>query len=701
MRDDSIDDRTRRAILEGVAASLGVAVAGGVASAHPGAGDHDDGTHPHARIDQRGTGWAGYHSLGGETGEDAVGGQPTNPHYGGISELKVQDGIAYVGILSSKSPTPDRGVAILDVTEYTDAESKAELDEAEMYLLSFVPNENNATSVMDVRPSADGNYLFLSKQPIAALFLDAGAHTDPSNVGNSPESGGIVAVDVSDPNVPEIVGRWDAWGLGPHNSDHLRIGGTDYVFAVKGSIGSNAGIYVVRFDRTTGTMTLVNQWLDGQNFGAGEAYNLAKGQYATRGYDFYVHDIRVERDPQTGWPLAYVANLNDGAYVLDAADPRHLETLGHFDMYRAHEIWPITVTVDGGRKRLFVAGQENPSSTWSDGFGSHGQNIDGDTGWLYLVDAQDISPGDQSEPIDLGAAREHEAFDGNGPLARWQLSDDITFDNYTLSLHNVDPIEAFDAEGRLRQFVACGHYHAGLRILEFTDALRATPDLSDDRYIGNDNTAWPDPPANGETDGMGQVAYFRSHAEDVPADSKFGNLTAATPDFWCAVQENGVIFGSGINTGLYATTLDDPSLPVGDHRELTVDVERVDDSDVFTAGQTNRITLETVSSDTALIRDRIPSDWTVQQRDGEYFGHVARVEDAGDGKLVYFEREVVAGTDSLTYFVTAPSETGIDTLGRTHVVRSEDGQPARGANWEPVVGTADTAVVVGTGTEVL
>lgn len=39
----------------------------------------------------------------------------------------------------------------------------------------------------------------------------------------------------------------------------------------------------------------------------------------------------------------------------------------------------------------------------------------------------------------------------------------------------------FDADGPLHQFVACGHYHAGIRVLEFTDALRETPDLPDDR----------------------------------------------------------------------------------------------------------------------------------------------------------------------------------------------------------------------------
>lgn len=51
MRHSDLNDSTRRSILKGVAATLGVSVAG-AAVGHPGAGDHDDGEHPHPPIDQ-------------------------------------------------------------------------------------------------------------------------------------------------------------------------------------------------------------------------------------------------------------------------------------------------------------------------------------------------------------------------------------------------------------------------------------------------------------------------------------------------------------------------------------------------------------------------------------------------------------------------------------------------------------------------
>ena len=693
MRDSELDGTTRRAVLRGVAATLGVSVAG-VAGGHPGAGDHDDEKHPHPAIDQENVGWHGYHSLGGRGSEEPFG-APENPHYGGVSEMKVHGDLAFVGVLSSRDPTPDRGLAILDVSQYTRADSKEQLEDAEMFLLSYVPNENGAVSVMDVKVSDDGQYAFISKQPVAALYEDAEVRTDPSNLGNSPEAGTLQAVDVSDPADPEIVGRWDGWAFGPHNSDHLRIGGTDYVFGVKGPIGENAGVYVVRFDRDTGAMALVNYWLDGHNYGAGELDDPTKGQYPTSGYDYYVHDVRVERDPQTDWPIAYVAHLNNGAWVLDASDPRELETLGVFDMYRSHEIWPITVTDgDGNPRRVFVTGQENPSSDWSDELegvqlGSHGQNIDGDTGWLYLVDAQEIQPGDQSEPVDLGAAEEH--HDHSGPAdaaaAKWQLSDDVDFENYTLSLHNVEPFEVEvpkgnspNSDAQVRQFVAAGNYHAGIRLLEFTEVFHDNVNVD---YIGNDNDAWGDPPSNGD-DGLGQVAYFRSHAKSVSDDSKMGTLSEATPNFWCAVEENGVVFGSGINTGAYAITLDDPDVPVGSRTAADADVERDTDSALYLGGGTARVTLSVEADRPVRVRDRLPRDCDADA-DAAH-----RTYDAGDGTYVEFADDV-GGDDAsaLSYYAVGVGDDA--TLGP--VEYSVDG----GDTWRPVPGTVESNLSVGDG----
>ncbi|PSQ36063.1 hypothetical protein BRD05_03775 [Halobacteriales archaeon QS_9_70_65] len=397
--------------------------------------------------------------------------------------------------------------------------------------------------------------------------------------------------------------------------------------------------------------------------------------------------------------------------MLEASDPTEMETLGHFDMYRAHEIWPITATdADGNARRLFVAGQENPSSTFEDGFGSYGQNVDGDTGWLYLVDAQALDPGAQEESVDLGAAREHHDYDESRepPLARWQLSDQVSFENYTFSLHNVEPFETVE-DGQIRQFVAAGHYHAGIRFLEFSEALGhrvetnyiddttvADDDVDPDEHDHDDDHAeeydWGTPVSNGD-DGMGQVAYFRSHVEDYPEAAKFAELTAATPDFWCAVEENGVVFGSGINTGVYAVTVDDPDVPVGTRTPADIRIDRNDDASAFTAGQTNMVKLSVETDAPVRLRDRVPSEWNVLEANGD----VESVEDAGDGQLVTIEGTVEDG-DEVAYFVEAPAETGSYTLGRTEFAVDDGGPRAVDSQWQPVAGTETTVLVVGVGT---
>lgn len=693
---NDVDQPTRRRLLKGVAVALGVSVLG-TAGGHPGAGDHGE-DHFHPPEDQAGTTEVLY---------DGLGGSDAHYHYGGISELKVAGDFAYVGVLSSKDPTYDRGLAVVDVSKYTQAPTKAALEDAVPEVDAFVPNENNAVSVMDVKLSSDRHYAFLSKQPVAVLFEDEEVRTDPENLGNSPESGSLQAVDVSDPSNPEIVGRWDGWGLGPHNSDHLRIGGQDYVFAVKGPTGEPAGIYVVEFDRDSGEMHLVNYWLDGANFGAGELEDLSKGTPA-HDNDYYAHDIAVERDPKTGEPIAYLANWNQGGRVLDVSDPREIRELGRFQQQRAHEIWPVTVTGAGGEpKRLYVTGQENPDS--------HYGTAEGETGYVYVIDADPVDAvlaGNDEGPVDLGQASNRQGEDGDRPteLAKWILSTDVEFDNYTLSAHNLEPFEV-EIDGAPRQFVAVGHYHAGIRILELSEALgHDGPNKYLDCGLREVEDTLPLDPTE---EGFGQVAYFRSHEKDVPTEAKMAGLTEATPDFWCAVQSNGVVFGSGINTGLYAVTVDPdrgrdnrpprhpdhdhehdfhckaptaPDIPVGTDRPIDVEVDRDMGPSVQTAGQSARVTLTVDADEPVLLRDRVPHEWDVLE---EHSPAVEPVDEVGDGQLVYLG-EVAPGAD-VTYFADVGDESGGRTVGE--VQYSTDGR-----EWNSVAGTVAPGGVVGVST---
>lgn len=698
-----LSETTRRAILKGVGATLGVSAVGGVASAHPGSGDHGNEGHEHEAIDEFQMSTVGYHSLGG-IGSETVSGTRDQPHHGGISELRVHGDIAAVGILSSKSPTLDRGVAILDVSAYTRADSREQLERAEMSVLSFVPNENGAASVMDVKFSGDGKYLFLTQQPIAGVFAaTAGnAPTVQSEGGSAsnPTSGAVQAVDVSDPGEPEIVGRTE-FGFGMHNCYHHRIAGEDYLFCVSGPLGEPAGIFVLRFDRSSGAMERVNFWAHDAEYRQGEPGNPAN-KTAAASNEFYAHDITVIDDPITGTPYAYLANWNSGARILDVSNPADIEELGRFKMERAHTIEAFRRTVDG--RRLFVVGQENPGpdSDTSDGENDqeHIDNNGGHSGHFYLVDATGVE--NKSGRTDLGeASPEGTTAEGAGAsngaeLAEWLWREDVEYAGatYTYSAHNIDVVDT-EVNNQRRLFVTVGHYHAGTRVLEIDFPSRSGPPVRDEE------PATENPKPEGKavisegglgsgSDGwnLAETGWSRTHA-NVPDDAKFGSLSAATPYHWSTVEENGVLFASCISTGVYAMTLDDPQspIPVGTRTAAEVEATVVDDGDAFRGGSTNQIDISVETSAPAEARFHLPPGWTVVGGDAEDDYGV------GDGRIV--ELGEADGSEDFRVFVKAPSSDSVQSQTLGPVAASTDVGAARGQQaWTAVPDTEQTAVVL-------
>ena len=700
MTEDTIDDETRRAILKGVAGTLGVA-ATGVAAGHPSSGDHGREGHEHVLEDDFGMTNVGYHSLGG-VGSESVSGSADDPHYGGLSELRIKGDIAACGLVSSKSPTADRGVALIDVSAYTRAESGEELERAEMTVLSFIPNEDNATSVMDVKFSDDGKYLFVTQQPVAGLFAAlAGnapeARTEGDSADNA-EHAGVLAVDISDPGDPEILGRQE-YGFGMHNCYHHRIGGEDYVFGVTGPLGDPAGVYVHRFDRASGDIELVNFWAHDTELRQGQPGNPTnKAGLASN--EYYAHDITVIDDPVTGDPYAYLANWGtnhdagesqSGARILDVSDPSDIEELGLFTMERAHTIEPLRRTVNG--KRLFVVGQENPDPDPDTGDGSEQYgNKRGHTGHFYLVDATGVE-----DDVELGTA----SLDGapttpSDELAKWVWRSNVAFDAYTYSAHNIGTIDT-EIDGTRRLFVTVGHYHAGTRILEigYPDGPSVTEEDRNPADAPYDDLEEEEEPISegGLASGsegwiLAETAWSRTHF-NTPKEAKFGSLSAATPYRWCAIEANGVVFSSDISTGVYVMRLDDPAIPVGTRDTIEPKVELRDDGSAFTAGQTNRVTLDVSTSAEAEVRVNLPNGWTAVDGDDYEERNVA------DSTIVEFD-DPVDGTGTRDVFVDIDgSQPGsVQTLGPVEVtgdVGAENDQQV----WQAVPDTESSNVVVG------
>ncbi|PSP87359.1 hypothetical protein BRC90_10350 [Halobacteriales archaeon QS_4_69_34] len=699
--DPSRLDLSRRTLFKTVASGLAVAglSASGVGG-HPTSGDHGNEGHEHVLEDDFGMTNVGYHSLGG-VGSESLSGSPDEPHYGGLSELRVKGDIAACGLISSKSPTVDRGVALLDVSAYTRAESREELERAEMTVLSFIPNEDNATSVMDVKFSDDGQYLFVTQQPVAALFaVLAGNAPEARSEGDSfenPEHAGVLAVDVSNPGDPEILGRQE-YAFGMHNCYHHRIGGEDYVFGVTGPLGDPAGVYVHRFDRTSGELELVNFWAHDAEYRQGEVGDPTnKAGLASN--EYYAHDITVIDDPVTGDPYAYLANWGtehdsgnskSGARVLDVSDPADIEELGVFTMERAHTIEPIRRTVNG--KRLFVVGQENPNPDADTGDGSEKYtNERGHTGHYYLVDATGV----EKDDVDLGAASlDTEESTAGDELAKWVWRTNAAFDDFTYSAHNIDIIDT-EVDGTRRLFVTAGHYHAGTRVLEI--GYPGGPAVSEEDRQGDpyDDLSEDEEPISegGNPSGsngwlLAETGWSRTHF-NTPPDSKFGSLSAATPYRWGAVGENGVIFSSDISTGVYAMRLDDPAIPVGTRTVHEASATLEDDGSTFTAGQTNQVTITVETEAPVEVRLNVPRLWEVVAGDPHEEREVA------DNRLVEFDEPADGSTKFDVFLEPQEAPTGtVYTLGPVEVTSDVDAANDQQI-WEALPDTEDANVVVG------
>ena len=418
------DSVTRRRVLKALGVSA-TAAAVGSAAGHPDAEEdtrHDasNGSHSiHEHTTTVNTERVGYHSLGG-FGSESLGGDPEDHVHGAVSEVWVEGDLAFVSLLSSSEPTGNRGVAVLDVSQYTRAETRDELADAEMFLLSYIDNENQAGTMADVKASEDGQYLFVSKQAIGALYGEAASPSTDQHDAASPMATGIEAYDISNPANPAYLGSAQGPNAGFHNCFTFRIGGSHYVFGVQGVAAGDAGVHVYRLEESTGQLEPVNFWSGG---------DLTQGEYDTDAANYYGHDFYMHRDPKTGRPVGYWSEWNNGVRVLDFSDPTDVVELGFGPMDAAHYAQPVPVTIDG--KRLFLGGQELGSQT------------NGHSGYVHLFD---------------GDALFEEGVTECPTLDSWTLYENVSYSGYAFSPHNFDVTE----DG----WITLAHYHAGVRFLE-------------------------------------------------------------------------------------------------------------------------------------------------------------------------------------------------------------------------------------------
>ena len=418
MTHHDLRETTRRTILRATAGALGVGAAG-AASGHPADGEHEI----HEHHDTQNAELVGYHGLGGR-GTESESGRPEDAMHGVVSEVWVEGDYAYVSFLSSSAPHGNRGVAILDVSGYTRADTVEEMRDAEMDLLSFIGNETQAGTGADVKVSDDGRYLAYSKQAIGALYGEAVSPSADVHEAPGAEPLGVAVYDVSDPENPRYVGTGQGPNVGFHNCFVHRIDGEYYVFGVQGAVPGDAGVHVFRV--TPAGVVPVNFWSGG---------NLSRGEYDSNAVEYYCHDFYAHDDPETGTPLGYVSYWNYGLQVIDLSDPTEIEELGVGELPRTHYAQPAPVLLEdeetGERKRVFMAGQE------------HGSMVQDVSGYVRIFDGDALFDDGTTELPELDT---------------WTLYESVNYDGYSFSPHNADVTE----DGWITQ----AHYHAGVRFLK-------------------------------------------------------------------------------------------------------------------------------------------------------------------------------------------------------------------------------------------
>jgi hypothetical protein len=652
----------RRTFLKGLTGALALGGAG-VASGHPRDLRHanDDGSHSiHQHGATRKTTLRGFHSLG-RFGSEDTGGDTEDPFHGPLSETWIDGDYVFVSYLSSREPTGNRGVAILDASDYLRADSRTELDDAEMSLVATIGNETEVGTGADVKVSDDGNYLFYSKQALGATYGEpASPSTQPQDaIGPSPA--GIEAYDISDPGEPEYLGSAQGPHAGFHNCFTHRIGGDQYVFGVQGVVPGTAGVFIYRLDETTGQMEPVNVWT-----GA----NATQAGYDTDAANYYGHDFYMQRDPKNGRPVGYWSEWNNGVRVLDFSDPTDIVELGvgfieGGDEYpdqggAAHSAQPAPATIGGNR--VFIGSQEL------------GSQSSGPSGFVQLFDADGIF--------------EDEGVTECERLASWTLYDSVSFSGFTMGPHNSD----ITRDGWITQ----SHYHAGVQYLKIQPPEESS--TGEWRIAGRRVRGGPDELVSDDPDGDGDSieesevvepgVYYSDHLE-VPEESK--GLARVAPNFWSARESNGVTFAAGINTGLYAITAE--PLEVGTRTPVDIDVSGPEDGSVFAAGQTGSVEFEVESDTEVLVRARLPSAFSVVDGDAH------TTTDVGDGQMVELVEpvspEASAKTTSVSrsLSVQAPSLSNVGSYTFGQFEYSADG----GETWEPIADTTATVFVAGFG----
>ncbi|WP_248910685.1 S8 family peptidase [Halocatena marina] len=214
----------------------------------------------------------------------------------------------------------------------------------------------------------------------------------------------------------------------------------------------------------------------------------------------------------------------------------------------------------------------------------------------------------------------------------------------------------------------------------------------------------------GQTNGQPpQIDLFIYDAE-TPAPHGDPNVVARSTTLNSGTTTASASFGRNAEDSVYyvvAKLTNVPGAVNGDdvqaHFDLSVSFDsgvfvsgtRSDDGSVFTAGQTDEMSLTVNPSESGLVRDAVPTEWDVLTDASD---DIDRIEQTNGVKYVYFTKTAAADMkNEYTYLVEAPekgsavSDTGQYTFGPVELQINDE--------WIAVNGTSENNTVVGLSTD--
>lgn len=303
-----------------------------------------------------------------------IGATPTGMGCGGAATTKEGKRIAIV-----QSFDTDVAFMVMDIT---DAAHPQKLGE---YLL---PNVH----VWDANITADGKHVLVGAYPpalkpgykphpgsilpdatdaqsalVQPMWRDActGATRAQGPEKSLPLGPSIILVGIEDPKNPTFEDLSPQPVIGPHSVTSDIIDGKVWAMSSVTNLVQEVSYYSFY------------QVVDGPTGGRLDLQTVIEtpghpGPLALNGHT----DVRMQKHPLTGKPLAYLANW-DGVYIYDMSDPKMPQLLSVWgtDQGSIHDTLPLPYLRDG--KHYTIVGQEV------------GEPVDLPSGWVYILDTTD------------------------------------------------------------------------------------------------------------------------------------------------------------------------------------------------------------------------------------------------------------------------------------------------------------------------